>query len=517
MKKLIMKKILYAWMGLSDAKAFETENRNDTGPIAAALKSDVYVRAVIFSSDSLNDRVQDFGEWLKTFCKHPIHVNTIKTGLTDPTDFKAIYIQALDGVKSTLKTDASSIRPVFHTSAGTGSMGIIWLLLQHRFDAVLIKSSRDHGVTELTFPFNLSANLIEEGTLRDTGYQQGIIHESAVMKRLIEKAINCAPLSRPVLIEGASGTGKEMIAKLIHEHRFNLAKGNFIPINCGAIPRELVESELFGHVRGAFTGADQIREGKIEQARGGTLFLDEIGEMPLDVQTKLLRVLQDKTVLKIGDHPKNARKIDFRLVAATNRKLVQEVAQGNFREDLYYRINVIYLKTPALKERGPDEVHLLARHFLKDINHDFRRFPGYKEKTLSKSAIDLLQSYSWPGNIRELFNVLYRAVFEQPRDPVISDTHIQEAIGIDHPVKKGEEQELLKPLEKDTRVDLDGLIEKIKEQYVRQALELSRGSVTVAAKMLGKDNSQSLYPLMKNLGIDHNSYKIKEKNQPKKS
>ncbi|MCF8076520.1 MAG: sigma-54 dependent transcriptional regulator [Desulfotignum sp.] len=506
-----MKKILYAWMGLSDVKAFETENRDDTGPIAAALKSDVYVRAVIFSSDLLNDRVQDFGEWLKTFCNHPIHVNTIKTGLTDPTDFKAIYIQALDGVKSTLKTDASSIRPVFHTSAGTGSMGIIWLLLQHRFDAVLIKSSREHGVTELTFPFNLSANLIEEGTLRDAGYQQGIIHESAVMKRLIEKATNCAPLSRPVLIEGSSGTGKEMIAKLIHEHRFNLAKGNFIPINCGAIPRELVESELFGHVRGAFTGADQIREGKIEQARGGTLFLDEIGEMPLDVQTKLLRVLQDKTVLKIGDHPKNARKIDFRLVAATNRKLVQEVAQGNFREDLYYRINVIYLKTPSLKERGPDEIHLLARHFLKDINHDFRRFPGYKEKTLSKSAIDLLQSYSWPGNIRELFNVLYRAVFEQPRDPVISDTHIQEAIGIDHPVKKGEEQELLKPLEKDTRVDLDGLIEKIKEQYVRQALELSRGSVTVAAKMLGKDNSQSLYPLMKNLGIDHNSYKIIEK------
>lgn len=203
-----MKKILYAWMGFSDAKALESDNRDDTGPIVAALRSDLYVSAVIFSSASLNDRVQDFGEWLKTFCTHPIHVEIIQTSITDPTDFKYIYIQALDGVKSTLKTDVSSFRPVFHTSAGTGSMGIIWLLLKHRFDAVLIKSSFDHGVTELSFPFNLSAHLIEEGTIRDTCYQQGLVYESTVMNRLVQKAINCAPLKAPVLIEGESGTGK---------------------------------------------------------------------------------------------------------------------------------------------------------------------------------------------------------------------------------------------------------------------------------------------------------------------
>jgi transcriptional regulator with PAS, ATPase and Fis domain len=503
-----MKKSLYAWMGHSDLRSFEADNKDDTGPIAAVLKSDVYGNAVIFSSASLNDRVHDFGEWLKTFCHQPIQIKTIKTDLDDPTDFKAIYISALDGVKSTLTSDASASLPVFHTSAGTGSMGIVWLLLQPRFDALLVKSTRDRGVSELTFPFNLSANLIEEGTLRDTGYQQGIIYESDVMRRLVQKAINCSPLPKPVLIEGESGTGKELIAALIHEHRLKLSKGRFIPINCGAIPKELVESELFGHVKGAFTGADQTREGKIEQARGGTLFLDEIGEMPLDVQTKLLRVLQDMTVQKIGDHPKNARKVDFRLVSATNRNLIQEVARGNFREDLFYRINVLYLKTPALRERGKGDVQKLALHYLNDINRDFKRVPGYKEKTMSENALDLLQSYPWPGNIRELFNVLYRAAFEQPREALITDSHIREAIGIGTPLKNEEEQDILNRLETDTYVDLNAILDEVQAHYLKKALNMSRGSVTDAAKMLGKNNSQSMYTLMKKLNIDHKSYKI---------
>ncbi|MDX1679187.1 MAG: sigma-54 dependent transcriptional regulator [Akkermansiaceae bacterium] len=205
----------------------------------------------------------------------------------------------------------------------------------------------------------------------------------------------------PVLISGESGTGKELVAKAVHEYSPR-RKSEMITINCGAIPENLLESELFGHEKGSFTGAIARRSGRFEQADGGTLFLDEIGDMPLSIQVKLLRVLQDGTFSRVGSN--ETLQSDVRIVAATHKKLSKEVTAGNFREDLYYRLNVVELKIPPLRER-PEDIPLLAEFFLQRIT----RKNGMARIKLSAEAIAVLQQHNWPGNVRELENTIARA------------------------------------------------------------------------------------------------------------
>ena len=205
----------------------------------------------------------------------------------------------------------------------------------------------------------------------------------------------------PVLIAGESGTGKELVAKAVHEYSPRRQK-EMITINCGAIPENLLESELFGHEKGSFTGAIARRAGRFEQADGGTLFLDEIGDMPLSIQVKLLRVLQDGSFSRVGSN--ETLTTDVRIVAATHKNLVEEVAGGRFREDLYYRLNVVEIKIPALRERMED-IPLLAEYFLQRIT----RKNGMARIRISAEAITTLQSHHWPGNVRELENTVARA------------------------------------------------------------------------------------------------------------
>jgi len=211
-----------------------------------------------------------------------------------------------------------------------------------------------------------------------------------------------AQTSASVLIHGESGVGKELVAHALHS-RSPRADGPLVKVNCASIPRELFETEFFGHVRGAFTGAHRDRVGRFELAHGGTLFLDEIGEIPIELQGKLLRVLQESEYERIGDD--RTRSVDVRLVAATNRDLEALVTQGGFREDLFYRLSVFPIQVPALRERGDDVVQL-ASHFVERVCTDF----GRPQLRLSKQQVELLKSYSWPGNIRELKNVIERAV-----------------------------------------------------------------------------------------------------------
>lgn len=274
---------------------------------------------------------------------------------------------------------------------------------------------------------NRSRARLEAGSRR-LGSASPLIGESPAMaevSRLIERA---APSMANILLTGESGTGKEVAAKLIHERSGR--EGPFVPVNVGAVPESLLESELFGHEKGAFTGADQRHIGLFEAAQGGTLFLDEIGDLPLHLQVKVLRVIQERKVLRLG--ASHGIPIDIRLVAATNRDLEKEVAEGRFREDLYYRLNVIRIHMPALRARAGD-VSILAGYFLKKTAGEL----GRGVEGISSDALGALESYPFPGNVRELENAIERAVILaegltlEPRDFSLGDSR-------GTPLRKGE-------------------------------------------------------------------------------
>ncbi len=229
-----------------------------------------------------------------------------------------------------------------------------------------------------------------------------LVGQSAALKYIVSQIDLVAPTEASVLILGETGTGKELVAHEIHQ-RSARKDGALVRVNCASIPRELFESEFFGHVRGAFTGALKDRAGRFETAEGGTIFLDEVGEIPLDIQNKLLRVLQEKRYERVGDD--RTRRADVRVVAATNRNLKKEVAAGRFREDLFYRLNVFPIQVPPLRERM-DDIPLLAKHFVEFSAKDLK----CAKPRLTRAAVAKLQSYDWPGNIRELRNVIERAI-----------------------------------------------------------------------------------------------------------
>jgi two-component system response regulator HydG len=303
---------------------------------------------------------------------------------------------------------------------------------------------------------------------------ENVVGTSAAMRRVFGLVARVADSEAGVLIHGETGTGKELIARAIHEHGRRRA-GPFIAINCAAVPASLIESELFGHERGAFTDAKQQRTGLFVQANGGTLFLDEIGELPLEVQPKLLRALQERKVRPVGSN----REIPFdaRLIAATNRVLEDEVYERRFREDLFYRINVVKIDVPPLRERGGDVLHL-ARHFLKI----YAERHGKGEMELSTAAAEKLISYSWPGNVRELENCLDGAV-ALARGSRIELDDLPEKVRSFRPEKfvvtANQPEEIV-------------TIDELERRYILRVLSLVGGNKSRAAQVLGFDR-RTLY------------------------
>ncbi len=312
----------------------------------------------------------------------------------------------------------------------------------------------------------------------------GLIGQSIAMRRVRERLLRVARRDFTVLISGESGTGKEVAARFVHTHSVR-SSGPFVPVHCGAIPADLFESELFGHVRGAFTGAERDRFGLMESADGGTLFLDEIGDMPLTIQVKLLRVLQDYRVRRVG--AEEERKVDIRVVAATNRDLATEVKRGNFRQDLFYRLNVVPVHMPPLRQRQED-IPLLAEHLLA------RWSQGDQQLRLSPEAIKKLASLPLPGNVRELENLLQRMI--ALADGSVLTTDILDELRMEETPEK---ELSLRQLREDG-VNLDDALDGMERCLVQQALDASHGNITRAAGFLGVSFRSLRYRLRK-LGL----------------
>ena len=505
-----MSTVLVAWIGRTDLDASEGKAGVDLGPIAGALAA-CECEKVELLSDWPKARTNRYVRWLRR--RSPAEIRSHPVTLGSPTAYADIYREAVTHVANILDIDRSASL-VFHLSPGTPAMAAMWILLaKGRFQARLIQSSQEKGVEDVDIPFEVSADFNPE-LLRQPDddlvrLTQGlppqapafveIIHRCTEMKKVVARARRLASRHVPVLILGESGTGKELVARAIHASSPRAA-GPFVPLNCGAIPDGLVDSELFGHKRGAFTGAASDRAGCFEAASGGSLFLDEIGELPLASQVRLLRVLQDGKVQRVGES--SLRTVDVRIVAATNRDLSKEMHRGSFREDLFHRIAVGILQLPPLRKREGD-LDLLVGSLLARINEEFgqtnedsSRQPDFEHKKLSVGARSLLHGQRWRGNVRELLNTLQRAAL-WASGPTITKRDVEEALLPDWP---GSEAAMLgRGL--GNGLDLRELQADLARHYIVRALESAGGNKTRAAELIGCPNYQTFSNWMKKYGV----------------
>ncbi len=325
-------------------------------------------------------------------------------------------------------------------------------------------------------------NIVLRKNLEEKGKPDEMVGNSGSMREIYRQIGQVAPSSTSVLIRGETGTGKELVARAIHE-KSPFGKGPFIPVNCAALPESLLESELFGHEKGAFTGALAKRIGRFESADNGTLFLDEVGEMSMSAQGRLLRAIQEREIQRVGGS--SSIRVNVRLICATNRDIETDVATGRFREDLYYRINVFTVNLPPLRERGAD-VLLLADYFVKK----YAARHGKKIERISTPAIDMLSAYHWPGNVRELENVIERAVLVSPGN-VINGHDLPPTLQMKELDKTGLRAN-----------NFDSMVALYEKEIIVDALKDARGNQSEAARILGTTKRIIQYKVQK-LGIDY--------------
>ena len=315
-----------------------------------------------------------------------------------------------------------------------------------------------------------------------------IVGGSPAIQVLRVQIQSAAPSHGRVLIRGESGTGKELVARAIHGQSLRADKP-FVEVNCAAIPDELIESELFGHEKGAFTGATTKRRGKFELADGGTIFLDEVGDMSLKTQAKVLRVLQEQTFERVGGS--EALSVDVRVIAASNKELEEEIRKGTFREDLFYRLNVIPFEIPPLRERKED-IPLLSSHFLRRFSQEY----GKREKRLAADALDLLVQYVWPGNVRELRNVIERMVIMVPQDAIAAAD-----LGPSLRPRGGSGPEALPEEGEEWDGTLREARDRFEREYILRRLKEAHWNITRAAERMGIERS-NLHRKMKAYGVE---------------
>jgi DNA-binding NtrC family response regulator len=500
-----MFKALVSWVGNTDLRASRAEVDAGVGPVGQAVEK-LKLDEINLLSNYPAPELGKYQKWLrgKTECKivaHPVR-------LSGPTNFNEIYEAAARVITEVLtRHGPERTHLTFHLSPGTPAMAAVFVILSKtRFNADLIQTSKERGLEYASVPFEFSAfvpDLLrrpdEELERLSAGvppeapeFDQIIRSRTSVMNGVIAKARLVAPHKVPVLIEGESGTGKEMLSRAVHNASPRRDKP-FVAVNCGAIPEQLVESELFGHRKGAFTSATEHRAGHFMEANGGTIFLDEVGELPLATQVKLLRTLQEGEVTPLGES--KPKKVDVRVIAATNRSLAEEAAKGRFREDLYYRLAVMVVTVPPLRERRSD-LDLLIAGLIEQLYADGAYQLGVDHKKLNPEAKALFLRHTWPGNVRELRNSLLRALIWSPGKEVGAD---DARAAISSAVKKTKEGILDRPL--GNGFDLQALLSEIAVHYLERAIKESNGVKTKAADLVGLPSYQTFSNWLDKYGV----------------
>lgn len=413
----------------------------------------------------------------------------VTTAESGPEALKILQKEKLDLVISDLRMDEMDGMALFDEIQKVHPNIPVIILTAHGSIPDAVAATQRGVFSFLTKPVDKDAlyKAIDEALalsstpISDEEWSAGIVTRSPLMIRLLEQAHMVAQSDVSVLINGQSGTGKEVLAQAIHKASPR-ARKPFIAINCGALPEQLLESELFGHAKGAFTGAVSNREGLFFAASGGTLFLDEIGDMPMPLQVKLLRVLQERKVRPLGSN--RDLDIDVRILSATHRNLPKAMEKNEFREDLYYRLNVVNLRIPALNERSED-IPLLANHLLRESASRHKPFV----RSFSSDAMKCLITASWPGNVRQLVNVIEQCV-ALTTSPVISEALVSQAL-------QGENTALPTFVEARNQFELN---------YLRKLLQMTKGNVTQAARMAGRNRTE-FYKLLGRHDLEANDFK----------
>lgn len=500
-----MKSWLFAWIGETDHRCAEGAAGDELGPIASAIQGLPPLDRIYLLTNYPHGRSDAYCRWLQQRAGGvPIDLHEVE--LKSPIDYADIY-RAVSAELRAARLPAPGVEPIFHLSPGTPAMTAIWIILaKTRFPARLIQTSVKQGMQWVDFDFDLASDFLPEflkrtsdriERLADRGLDDApgfhpIVHQCAEMREQIDLARRIAAHDVPVLVLGETGTGKELFAEAIHASS-QRAQGPFISINCGAIPHELINSELFGHRKGAFTGAIADRKGVFSEAHGGTLFLDEVGDLPLDAQVRLLRAIQQREVAPVG--ASLPERMDVRIVAATHKDLGAEVSAGRFREDLFHRLAVGILELPPLRARNGD-IGLLIDHYLDKVNSDAAGKPEWQRKKLSPVARNVMLVHGWPGNVRELYHTLLRAAIWS-RTEVIEATDVERAIiRFDKPKDPILDRVFVEGF------DLQAILDEVSRHYMSRAMSQTGNRKKRAAALLGISNYQTLGNRLQKLGLD---------------
>ncbi|MCY9824134.1 sigma-54 interaction domain-containing protein [Aeromonas media] len=476
--------ILVCWVGAKDLNVSAGEG---LGPILATLRAVEFDRVELLYNYP-ESRVIPWLNYLRGQVSPPIEAHY--EPLSSPVHFGEIYQVAARHLKRLAFGASLSIQ----MTPGTPAMQAVWILLgKTRYPVTFYQSSLEQGVERVDIPFEIAAEYVPAAnalsgkklaqlSTRDVPIDaafNSIVTQNPRLQQLIQQAQILATRLVPVLIYGETGTGKELFARAIH-NAGPRASAPFIAVNCGAIPPELVDSTLFGHLKGSFTGAVQDRSGVFQQAHGGTLFLDEFGELTPDVQVRLLRVLQEGVITPVGGA--QAQKVDIRLISATHRNLMQEVGQGRFREDLFYRIAVGVLHLPPLRDREGD-IFLLVQTLLQEIT---RQDASLVDKRLSPEALKQVQCHLWRGNVRELQATLVRAALWSSEETITAEDIRQALFTL--PEDKRENTDI----DISQGVNLPALVSSFARNYIQHALAFTGQNKTKAARLLGFNSHQTL-------------------------
>lgn len=500
-----MQKVLLTWLGGADIESCKDETRSNLGPVAGAIIARNYKHVYILS-DFPEQVTNKYKRWLENTTSVKVSMRYIK--LENPMDIGIVYDSAKK-MAMEIKESHGEENIVLALSPGTPAMAAAWIFLSKTLfpQVELVESSvRDdkgnYQIRTASIPFEISAERIIDmlrepdeklkllfQNLPSKHDESSIIYKCEKMHRVITLARHAAIWNVPVLLLGESGTGKELIARLIHAQSLRANKP-FVAINCAAVPSSLIESELFGHEKGAFTGAVYKKNGQFQLADKGTLFLDEIGDMNFDLQVKLLRAIQEKEICPVGSQ--SSLKVDVRIITATHKNLIDEVAKGNFRSDLFYRLGVAIIHIPPLRERGRD-IDCLIDYYLDRINKEFSGQVSYKgPKNITSAGRIVLRNYHWPGNVRELENTLKRAAMWTPDLEINKQDILDSIINIQSPMKSDILNQSLGP-----HLKINDLIDIVATHYLRRAWKESGGNKSRAAELIGLGNHQTFDAWMK--------------------